>query len=64
MNNEHVTASLQEFSGARDEIYALVSEQEGLDSGVKKRLFDYIDKSYDLIDNPKAVEKKFIKRCV
>jgi hypothetical protein len=64
VNNEHVAASLQKFQGARDEIFALVGEQEGLDSSVRKRLLKYIGAFYDLIDNPKAVQKKFIKRCI
>jgi hypothetical protein len=64
LNNEHVPDSLRRFRDRRDSIYALVHEQEGLDSGVRKKLVRYIDGFYELISNPKDVERKMIKKCV
>jgi hypothetical protein len=64
VNNVHVAASLQKFRDARAVIYALVSEQQGLEPRTRKRLVDYIDDFYELIDDPEAVEKKIINRCI
>ena len=64
VNNEHVTASLRRFRDRRDSIYALVAEQVGLQSRVRKNLVRYIDDFYDLIDDPKDVERRIIKRCI
>jgi hypothetical protein len=64
VNNGHVAASLQKSRDARDVIYALVDEQEGLDSSVRSRLIHYIDDFYDVIDDPRAVEKKIISKCI
>jgi len=63
-NNVHVAASLQKFRDTRAAIYALVNEQEGLESRTRNRLVDYIDDFYELIDDPEAVEKKIISRCI
>jgi len=64
VNNEHVPASLRRFRDRRDSIYALINEQEGLYPRVRENLVRYIDKFYDLIDDPKKVERKIIKKCV
>ena len=63
-NNGHVAASLQKFRDARDAIYTLVNEQEGLVSRTRSRLVDYIDGFYEVIDDPRAVERKIINKCV
>jgi len=64
VNNEHVAQSLQRFRDSRDSIYALINDQEGLQSDVKNRLIGYIDDFYDLIDDPRDVERRMIKRCI
>jgi len=64
VNNEHVAASLRRFRDRRDSIYALVDEQVGLQSRVRKNLIRYIDGFYNLIDDPKDVERQIIKRCI
>ena len=64
VNNEHVAASLRRFRDRRNSIYALVAEQVGLQSRVRKNLVRYIDDFYDLIDDPKDVERRIIKRCI
>lgn len=57
VNNEHVAASLQKFNDSREAIYALVAEQEGLESRARKRLIDYID-------DPRDVELKIVGNCI
>jgi hypothetical protein len=64
VNNKHVAKSLQRFRDSRESIYALINDQEGLQSGVRDRLIGYIDDFYELINDPKDVEQRMIKRCI
>jgi len=64
VNNEHVAASLRRFRDRRDSIYAMVNEQEGLQSGVRENLVRYIDDFYELINDPKDVERRILKKCI
>ena len=64
VNNDHVAASLQEFEGNRDRIYALVDEQEGMKSSVRKSTVRYINKFYKLTDTPRDVERHIIGACI
>ena len=63
-NNQQIPASVARFKDNRDAIYALVNEQEGLDSGTRKKVVRFIDKFYEVIDNPKKVEQQITKRCI
>jgi hypothetical protein len=60
----YVAASLQTFNDSREAIYALVAEQEGLESRVRKSLIRYIDAFYELIRDPRDVERKIIDKCI
>jgi len=64
VNNEYVEASLRRFKDRRDAIYKLVYEQEGLESRVRKKIIRYVDDFYELIDDPRDIERKIIKKCV
>lgn len=64
VNNEHLEASLQQFRNRRDAIYTLVQQQEGLEPRERKELIRYIDDFYELIDDPRSVERKIIKKCL
>jgi hypothetical protein len=63
-NNEHVEASLSQFRDHRDAIYEKIAEQEGLESDVRKQLIRYVDNFYKLIDDPRDVQRKMLKKCV
>lgn len=63
-NNRHLDASLTRFRDRRDAIYELIREQEGLDSKVRKSITRYVDDFYELINDPRDVERKIIKKCV
>ena len=63
-NNKYLDASLMRFRDRRDAIYDLVREQEGLDSKVRKTITRYVDDFYELINNPRDVERKIIKKCI
>jgi len=64
VNNEHVVNSLAELNEHREEIYALVAAQEGLDDNTRARVVRYIDSFYKLIDDPRNVERRIINRCI
>jgi hypothetical protein len=42
----------------------VVNEQEGLQARVRETLMRYIDDFYELIEDPKDVKRKIIKKCV
>ena len=64
VNNEYVARSLQRFRDKRDDIYALINEQEGLSSRTRKSITKYVDDFYKLINSPKAVERYIVDKCV
>ncbi len=64
VNNEYIEESISKFRNSRDALYALVAEQERLDSGVRKSIVRYIDDFYEIIDDPQEVERKIIDRCI
>ncbi len=51
------------FKQKKDAIYALWRAQEGLDEKTLKRSLAYFDQFYQTIDDPKAVEREFIRSC-
>ena len=64
VNNPHIATSLRMFEDSRDAIYALLEDQEGLESRVRKRIVRYIDDFYELIEDPSDVERRITDRCV
>ena len=56
--------SISMRSDRRDEILALVENQDGLDARTQKKLLRYIDKYFDLVEIPKKVERYFNNKCV
>jgi len=64
VNNEHVPVSLQMFRDKKAAIYALIEEQTGLQPRVRKDLVRYVDDFYQLINDPKYVERRIIGKCV
>lgn len=64
VNNEYVEASLQRFRDRRDAIYAQIDDQEGLESGVRKKIVRYIDDFYELINESRDVDRRIINRCI
>ena len=64
VNNEHLEASLQRFKENRSQIYAVINDQEGLNSGTRKSLLRYIEDFYKLIDDPRDVERRIANKCV
>jgi len=64
VNNQHVENSIQQFRDKRDAIYGLVENQVGFEDDTRKDLVKFIDKFYELIEDPKKVERSILKRCL
>ena len=64
VNNGHVEASLSRFRDHRDAISKMLLEQEGLESKVREQLIRYVDAFYKLINDPRDVQQKILKKCV
>ena len=64
VNNEYLEASLNRFKDRRNTIYALVNDQLGLSSREREKVTRYIDDFYELIDDPRVVERKIINNCI
>ncbi len=63
-NNEQLPASLKTFQDSRDEIFALLETQEELTPATRKKIVSYIEYFYAVIDNPRKVNKYFVKKCI
>ena len=64
VNNRHIENSLQQFRDKRNAIYELVENQVGFEDHTRKDLVTFIDRFYDLIDDPKRVERTITKNCL
>jgi len=53
----------QHFRNERDKLFALIDDQEGLKSYTRGKSRRFVEGFYKLINNPKRVNSKIIKRC-
>lgn len=63
-NNAHLPASLQVFQDNKDVFFILVQNLPDLSGSSKASMFSLMQSFYKLIENPKAVEKKLVRKCV
>ena len=63
-NNGHIEKSLGEFRDNRDALFALIAGQEGMDKSVRKSIARYVDEFYEIIDDPRDVERKIVRGCL
>ncbi len=64
VNNGHVEASISEFLQARDTLYALAANLQEMAPTVRKLVADYMDEFYETINDPQAVQREIVDRCV
>jgi hypothetical protein len=64
INNAHLPASLQVFQDNKDAFFILVQNLPNLSGSSKSSMFSLMQSFYKLIEDPKAVEKKLVRRCV
>ena len=60
----HLPTSLQLVRDKRGTIYALIEEQVGLEPSTRKKMSKFLDRFYDVIDNPKKLKREIESECV
>jgi hypothetical protein len=63
-NNDYLDSSLQKFRDARESLYMLVREQEGLTDKVRKDLLIYMDDFFEIINDPRKVDRRMRDKCI
>ena len=63
-NNGYLGDSIARFSQAREALYALVAGQEELEPNVRGNIAAYMDAFYAVIDDPLAVEREIVGKCL
>ena len=64
LNNRFIDSSIQKLNDNRDAIYELVEQQPGFDDRTRKDLVKFIDKFYELAEDPVKIEKQIANNCL
>ncbi len=64
VNNDVLPETLQLFRDKRAEIVAIVENQAELTSATRRNMLRFIELFYDVIDNPKKVESRLVRKCL
>ena len=51
------------FNDRKEAIYALYSDLEALDDRPRQRSIEYMDEFYDILNDPDAVSREFVRSC-
>lgn len=60
----NLPTSLKLFQDNRDAIYALIDQQQELTESTRKKVRKFVDRFYNVIDNPKKVRREITSRCI
>ena len=60
-NNDQLDTTFQLFRDKKQDIYALVNNQQGLRKPVRKEMLRYIDSFYDIIDSERQVKNRILE---
>ena len=63
-NNDYLESSLQKFRDARETLYTIVREQDGLTDKVRKDLLRYMDDFFEIINDPRKVDRRIRNKCI
>ena len=61
---DNLEISLQLFQDNREAIYGLIDRQEELEDSTRKKVRKYLDRFYEVIDNPKRVKREISSQCI
>ncbi|HSM29822.1 MAG TPA: hypothetical protein VK854_03910, partial [Woeseiaceae bacterium] len=61
---DHLQTTLQLFQDNREAIYGLIGNQEQLEDKTRKKVTKFVDRFYDVIDNPKKVHREIETQCI
>ena len=62
--NAQLPETIQAFQDKRDELFALPDNAEYMDKSSRSKMRRYLESFFKTIDNPKEVDKRFIRACV
>jgi hypothetical protein len=62
--NDYLPDSMQHFQDNREAIYGLIEQQEQLEESTRKKVRKFVDRFYDVIDNPKKVYREISSQCI
>ena len=60
----HLESSVQLFQDERETIYGLFDNQQELENSSRKRAIKFIDRFYDVIDDPRKRQREIEDRCI
>jgi hypothetical protein len=60
----NLETSAQLFLDGRDEIYRLLEDQQQLQESTRKKSLKFIDRFYDVLENPKKRQREIESRCI
>jgi len=61
---DNLGVSLQHFQDNRKAIYAIIDRQEQLQDSTRKKVRNYVDRFFDVIDDPKKVHREISSQCI
>jgi hypothetical protein len=61
---DNLQTSIQLVQDNRDVIYGLIEQQEQLQDSTRKKLRKFVDRFFDVIDNPKKVHREIESQCI
>lgn len=64
VNNGYVEATLDRFRESREALYALVADLEELEPTVRDNIALYMDEFYEIIGDPREVERQITGKCI
>ena len=62
-NNDLLQSSFDRFQSRREEIYALVADEERLKRSARRKMTKFIDRFYKVLADESLTEREFIKQC-
>ena len=64
MNNGYLPATIKLFNDKRDDIEALIRNQQDLTTVTAKLMLTYVKRFYDTINNPRRLNRQIVKKCI
>jgi hypothetical protein len=61
---DNLQTSIQLFQDNRDAIYGLIDQQAALEDSTRKKVRKFVDRFFDVIDNPKKVDREISSQCI
>ena len=63
-NNQFLDETLEKYRQQRGAILQLSDEQVGLTDATRQKVGKYLTQFYEIIDSPKMVNRKLVKKCI